>query len=162
MLTLWNAFDDLFNDDWARPVRWQQREFRPAVDVSEDEKYYTVTADVPGMKAEDLDITVENNVLSVAGERKFEKKDEKHGYHRVERHYGSFKRSFALPEGVDSGAIEANVDNGALTIRIPKPALALPKKVQVKAGSLTEKAKKLFGKSKTEETKTQEATAPVS
>ena len=157
MLTLWNAFDDLFADDnWTRPVRWQ-REFRPDIDVSEEENAYLVTADVPGMKAEDLDITVENNVLSFSGERKFEKKDEKHGYHRVERHYGSFKRSFALPEGVDSDAIEANVENGALTIRIPKPALALPKKVKVSAGSLTEKAKKLFSKASTEET-----TAPAS
>lgn len=150
MLTLWNAFDDLFNDEWARPVRWQ-REFRPAVDVSEDENHYLVTADVPGMKAEDLDITVENNVLSVSGERKFEKKDDKQGYHRVERHYGSFKRSFALPEGVDTEAIEANVENGALSIRIPKPTMALPRKVKVKAGTLTEKAKKLFTKGSSEE-----------
>lgn len=156
MLTLWNAFDDLFNDEWTRPVRWQ-REFRPAVDVSEEENHYLVTADVPGMKAEDLDITVENNVLSVSGERKFEKKDDKQGYHRIERHFGSFKRSFTLPEGVDTEAIEANVENGALTIRIPKPVMALPKKVKVSAGGLTEKAKKLFSK-----TSSEEAGAPAS
>ena len=153
MLTLWNAFDDLFNDQFARPVRYRaEREFRPAVDVSEDENHYLVTADVPGMKAEDLDITVDNNVLTVSGERKFEKKDERHGYHRVERHYGSFKRSFALPEGVDAGAIEANVENGALAIKIPKPVVAKPRKVKVKAGTLTEKAKKLFTKPASEET----------
>jgi HSP20 family protein len=158
MLTLWNAFDDLFNDQWARPVHYQaQREFRPAVDVSEGENHYLVTADVPGMKAEDLDITVDNNVLTVSGVRKLEKKDEKHGYHRVERHYGSFKRSFALPEGVDTEAIEANVENGSLGIRIPKPAVAQPRKVKVGAGTLTEKAKKLFTKPSTEET-----TAPAS
>lgn len=146
MLTVWNAFNDMFNDDlWGRPLT-TQRNFVPRVDIGEDENTYLVTADVPGMKPEELDIQVENNVLTIRGERKYESRGEKHGYHRIERHYGSFQRSFALPEGVNAEAIEANVENGTLTLRVPKPVTALPKKVKVSVGGLTEKAKKLFGK----------------
>lgn len=146
MLTVWNAFNDMFNDDfWGRPLS-NQRSFVPRVDIGEDENNYLVTADVPGMKPEELDIQVESNVLTIRGERKYESRGEKHGYHRVERHYGSFQRSFALPEGVNADAIEANVENGTLTLRVPKPATALPKKVKVSVGGLTEKAKKLFAK----------------
>ncbi|SRR5690606_38800544 len=146
MLTVWNAFDDLFNDDlWGR--RWPvRRSFVPSVDIGEDDTSYLITADVPGMKPEDLDIQVENNVLTLRGERKYENKTERQGYHRVERQYGSFQRSFTLPEGVDADKIEASVENGTLTLRVPKPAASLPKKVKVSVGSLTDKAKKLFGK----------------
>ena len=142
MLTVWNAFNDIFNDDfWGRPLSTQSsalpsalssalpsalRSFVPRVDISEDEKHYLVTADVPGMKPEELDIQVENNVLTIRGERKYESRGEKHGYHRIERHYGSFQRSFALPEGVNAEAIEATVENGTLTLSVPKPAAALP------------------------------------
>lgn len=151
MLTVWNAFDDLFNDDfWGRPLP-RRRGFAPSVDIGEDEKYFLVSADLPGIKPEDLDIHVENNVLTIRGERKYEQKGEKQGYYRVERHYGAFQRSFMLPEGVDQDAIEANLEHGTLTLRVPKPVASLPKKVKVSVGGLGEKAKKLFGK-KTEET----------
>ena len=151
MLTLWNAFDDIFADDpWVRPAR-SRREFRPAIDVTEDEKHFLVTADIPGLGPEDIDVSVENNVLTLSGERRMETKDDQRGYHRVERSYGSFRRAFTLPEGVNTDAIEANVTNGTLTVTIPKPVLALPKKVKVKTGGLTEKAKKLFHKSQGEE-----------
>jgi HSP20 family protein len=147
MLTLWNAFDDMFAEDpWLRAAR-PRREYRPAVDVVENERHFLITADVPGLGAEELDITVDNNVLTVSGERKFEKKDEHQGYQRVERHYGSFRRSLTLPEGVNQDGIEANVENGILTVQVPKPVAALPKKVQVKASGLATKAKKLFTKS---------------
>jgi len=145
MLTVWNAFNDMFNDDfWGQ--RNTQRNFVPTVDIGEDENSYLVTADVPGMKPEEIDIQVENNVLTIRGERKSETQGKQHGYHRIERHYGSFQRSFSLPEGVNAEAIEANVENGTLTLRVPKPATALPRKVKVSVGGLTEKAKKLFAK----------------
>jgi HSP20 family protein len=147
MLTVWNAFNDLLNDDlWARPVTPQRRSFVPSVDISEDEKSFLVTADLPGMKPEDINIQVENNVLTLRGERKQEAKSDKQGYHRVERHHGSFQRSFTLPEGVDADKIEANVENGTLTLRVPKPVVALPKTVKVNVSSLGDKAKKLFSK----------------
>ena len=158
MLTVWNAFNDLFADDfWPRsaPAR---REYLPAVDVSEDDGSYLVNADLPGLKPEDVNVTVENNVLTVSGERSFENRSERHGYHRIERRYGSFKRSFALPEGVDVDSIEALVEHGTLTVKIPKPQVAQTKKIQVAAGSLKEKAKGLFSKPKKET----EATASAS
>ena len=146
MLTVWNAFNDLWNDDlWVRPAP-ARRSFVPSVDLGEDEKNFLVTADVPGMKAEDIDIQVENNVLTLRGERKLESKSERQGYHRVERQYGSFQRSFTLPEGVDADKIEAHVEHGTLTLTIPKPNVSLPKKVKVSVGNLGDKAKKLFTK----------------
>ena len=147
MLTVWNAFNDMFNDDlWTRPAP-ARRSFVPSVDIGEDDKSFLVTADVPGLKPEDIDIQVENNVLTLRGERKQESKTERKGYHRIERQYGSFQRSFTLPEGVDADKIEAKVEHGTLTLTIPKPSVALPKKVKVSVGSLSDKAKKLFTKS---------------
>jgi HSP20 family protein len=132
------------DDFWSRPLP-ARRSFVPSVDIAEDNKHFLVTADVPGMKPEDIDIQVENNVLTIRGERKHEVKGEKHGYHRIERHYGSFQRAFTLPEGVDADKIEASVEHGTLVLRVPKPVSALPKKVKVNVGSLADKAKKLFG-----------------
>lgn len=146
MLTVWNAFNDMFNDEFFARPSTPQRSFVPSVDITEDEKSYLVTADVPGMKPEEIDVQVENNVLTIRGERKYETQGKQQGYRRVERHYGRFQRSFALPEGVNAEAIEANVDNGTLTLRVPKPTTALPRKVKVNVGGLAEKAKKLFSK----------------
>jgi len=152
MLTVWNAFNDLFNDEFfARPTA-AMRTFVPSVDITEDEKSYLVTADVPGMKPDEIDVQVENNVLTIRGERKYETQGEHQGYRRLERHYGRFQRSFALPEGVNADAIEASVDNGTLTLRVPKPVTALPRKVKVNVGGgLAEKAKKLFSKKEEEQ-----------
>jgi len=158
MLTLWNPFNDLFDDYlWPRfePTR---QEYRPAVDVTEDENSYIVSADVPGLTPEDVNVTVEQNLLTVSGERSLEKKSEHQGYRRIERRYGSFKRSFTLPEGVDVERIEALVEHGTLTVRIPKPAVIQPKKIKVIAGSLKDKAKGLFSKASKEGQA--EATAP--
>lgn len=151
MLTVWNAFNDMFNDEFFSRPLVTQRTFVPSVDITEDEKHYLVTADIPGMKPEDLDISVENNVLTIRGERKYETQGTQQGYRRVERHYGRFQRSFALPEGVNADAIEANVENGTLTLRVPKPVTALPRKVKVNVGGLAEKAKKLFSKKEEEQ-----------
>ncbi len=132
MLTLWNQFDDLFSDDLLKGRR-MARGYWPAVDIEEGKDGYTLTADVPGMSPEDLDITVEDGVLSLKGERTHQQKDEQEGYKRYERSFGSFQRSFALPKGVNADAVEAQVENGQLTVHIPKPVSALPRKVSVKA-----------------------------
>lgn len=158
MLTVWNAFNDLFSDNlWPRSEA-APREYLPAVDISEDDASYLVSADVPGLKPEDVNVTVENNVLTVSGERSFENRSEHAGYHRIERRYGSFKRSFALPEGVDVDHIEAVVEHGALTVRIPKPEIAQSRRIKVSTGSLVEKARGLLSKPKKET----EAAAPTS
>jgi len=133
MLTLWNQFDDLFSDELFKGRRAMTRSFWPAVDIEEVKEGYLLTADVPGMNPEEIDITVEDGVLSLKGERKSERKTEREGYRRYERSFGSFQRSFVLPKGVNADAVDAKVEHGQLIVHIPKPVTALPKKVTVKA-----------------------------
>lgn len=138
MLTLWNQFDDLFNDDSLRARRTMARSFTPPVDIEEQKEAYVLTADVPGIKAEDIEITVEDGVLTMKGERRSESRQDKDGYRRYERSFGAFRRSFVLPKGVRGDRVEASVDNGQLMVRVPKPEAALPTKVTVTARSTVE------------------------
>jgi HSP20 family protein len=109
--------------------------FAPAVDVYEDEHNLTLKIEVPGIDEKDLDIRVENNTLTVHGERKFEKEEKEENYRRIERQYGSFTRSFTLPNTVDPDSIQANYDKGVLKIRLGKKAEAKPKQIRVNVGS---------------------------
>ena len=103
----------------------------PAVDIFETGHELVVKADLPDIKAEELDIRVENNILTIRGERKFEKKVNENNYLRVERSYGSFSRSFSLANTVNSEAIKAEYKNGVLTLTIPKREEAKPKQIKV-------------------------------
>ena len=107
----------------------------PAVDIYETEHELVVKADLPDVKPEGLDIRVENNILTIRGERKFEKKVEENNYLRVERSYGSFARSFSLANTVNSEAIKADYQNGVLTLTIPKREEAKPKQIKVNVGT---------------------------
>jgi HSP20 family protein len=107
----------------------------PAVDIYENEQELTVKADLPDVKPEDLDIRVENNILTIRGERKFEKKVDEKNYLRVERSYGSFSRSFSLANTVNTEAIKADYHNGVLTLTIPKREEAKPKQIKVSVGN---------------------------
>jgi len=109
--------------------------FSPAVDVYEDEHAVNLKIEVPGIDEKDLDIRVENNTLTVHGERKFEKEEKEENFRRVERQYGSFTRSFSLPQTVDSENVSANYDKGMLKISLPKKAEAKPKQIKVNVGS---------------------------
>ena len=109
--------------------------FSPAVDVYEDEHAVNLKIEVPGIEEKDLDIRVENNTLTVHGERKFEKEEKEENFRRVERQYGSFTRSFTLPQTVDSENVSANYDKGVLKISLPKKAEAKPKQIKVNVGS---------------------------
>src|SRR5947209_17827970 len=109
--------------------------FAPAVDVYEDEHNVTLKIEVPGIDEKDIDIRVENNTLTVHGERKIEKEEKEENYRRVERQYGSFTRSFTLPSSVDSGQVSAHYDNGVLKIKLAKKAEAKPKQIKVNVGS---------------------------
>ncbi|BCX88722.1 HSP20 family protein [Methylomarinovum tepidoasis] len=109
-------------------------EWVPAVDIKEEQDRYIVQADLPGVKPEDIEVTLENGVLTIKGQRMTEAKEEKENYRRVERIYGSFFRRFVLPETVDEEKIEAKYDNGVLTLVIPKKAEEAPKKIEVKVG----------------------------
>jgi HSP20 family protein len=108
-------------------------EFRPAVDIYEDEKAIYLKAELAGIKPEEIKINVENDVLTLEGERKLEKEDKKDGYHRVERSYGSFKRSFSVPDNVSTEEIDASYKDGVLTLTLPKTREAAGREIKVNA-----------------------------
>jgi HSP20 family protein len=107
-------------------------EWSPAADISETEKEYVVKAELPGVKREDVKVTQEDGVLTIEGERKYEKEDKDEKTHRVERFYGSFYRSFSLPEDSDAKSIRAETKDGMLNVHIPKLKVEKPKPVQIK------------------------------
>src|SRR6267378_78397 len=109
--------------------------FAPPVDVYEDEHNVTLKIEVPGIDEKDIDVRIENNTLTVHGERKIEKEEKEENYRRVERQYGSFTRSFTLPSSVDTGQVNAHYDNGVLKISLAKKAEAKPKQIKVNVGS---------------------------
>jgi HSP20 family protein len=110
------------------------RRWIPAMDLTETEEHFVLKADLPGVPESDVNIEVENNVLTISGERKAEHEEKHEGYYRLERSMGSFSRSLTLPEGIDAGAVTATYDNGVLEVRIPKPVQARPQKVQIAVG----------------------------
>ena len=128
--------------------------FAPAVDVYEDEHKVTLKIDVPGIDEKDIDIRVENNTLTVHGERKIENEEKEENYRRVERQYGSFTRTFTLPQTVDTENVAANYDKGVLKIALPKKAEAKPKQIKVQVGSAKQVSEK------TVEGKTSEGKGP--
>jgi HSP20 family protein len=110
------------------------RPWCPAVDISENENALVLSADIPGVKMEDIEIKIEQGTLTLSGSREFKKQDEKGGYHRLERSYGSFHRAFSLPDTVEADKVEASFDNGVLTITLPKKELAKPRTIKVAVG----------------------------
>jgi HSP20 family protein len=107
-------------------------EWSPLVDITEDEKEYVIKAELPDVKKEDIKLTVEDNVMTISGERKYEKEEKGKKYHRVERAYGSFMRSFTLPEAADGSKVSAEYKDGVLNVRLPKSEKAKPKSIEVK------------------------------
>ena len=107
------------------------RPWSPPVDILETENDLVLKADLPGMKLEGIDVRVENQTLSIKGERRFEQEASEKGYHRIERSYGSFVRSFAVPNSVETEKVSADYKNGVLTIKLPKKETAKPKQVKV-------------------------------
>lgn len=123
------AFADRMNRLFAEP---SGRPWIPAVDIVENANELIVKADVPDMKFEDIDVRMENGTLTLKGERKFEKETtEKGGWHRMERSYGTFERSFTLPDTVDAEHVKAEYTNGTLTVVLPKKEIAKPRQVKV-------------------------------
>ncbi len=129
--------DRLFDDTFSREgFNWT-----PAVDIKENSNEIRVDLELPGLKPEDVELTAENGVLTVRGEKKSERKEgEDNRYHVVERTYGSFMRTFQLPQGVDENQIQAEFDNGILAIHIPKAALPQPTRIQIGAGQSKQQA----------------------
>ena len=106
----------------------------PALDISERKDAYLVTVELPGIKPEDLDITMEDGLLTIQGERQFTQESSEQQFHRVERRYGAFRRSITLPAHVMAEGIQATVDNGVLQILVPKAEEAKPKRIQIRSG----------------------------
>lgn len=113
------------------------RRWIPAMDVVETEDHFVLRADLPGMSEGDVNIELEDHVLTIAGERKAEHEHKGEGYYRVERASGAFSRSLTLPEGVDADGIQASFEAGVLEVRIPKPEQPKPRKVQISLGNAT-------------------------
>ena len=107
-------------------------QWSPLVDISEDDKEYLVKAELPELKKEEVKVTVENGELTISGERKFEKEEKNKKYHRIERSYGSFVRSFTLPESVSGDKVVADFKDGVLKVHLPKDEKAKPKAIEVK------------------------------
>jgi HSP20 family protein len=129
-------FDDTFrgnprgsDEDWALGGQWA-----PSVDIFEHEGNLVLRAELPGIEPKDVDVHVENNVLTLRGERKFESEVKREKYHRVERAYGTFSRSFTLPNVVDTEKIKAEYKDGMLQVTLPQREEAKPKQIQVAVG----------------------------
>jgi HSP20 family protein len=107
-------------------------DWRPAANITENDKEYTIKADLPEVKKEDIDVNVANGVLTLSGERRYEKSSEDEREHRRETFHGTFQRSFALPDDVDVAAIKADTKDGVLVVRLPKQAVHKPESVKIK------------------------------
>lgn len=144
LVTLRDKMNRLFED--AATGRGEEKElisssWAPAVDIYEDETQLVLTAEVPGINEKDVEIKIDDNLLSIQGERKLEKETKEENYHRIERAYGSFYRSFTLPNYIDQDKIRAEHENGVLKITMPKKAELKPRKVKIIKPVQEEKSK---------------------
>jgi HSP20 family protein len=150
--TMQNEMNRLFNTFFDSPQhgnggKTTLRRWIPAMDVVETDDHFVLRADLPGLSEKDINIELEDNVLTISGERKAEHEQRNEGYYRVERSSGSFSRSLTLPEGVNADGIQAHFDSGVLEVRIPKPEQHKPRKVQISLGG---SAKTIEGSETTE------------
>jgi HSP20 family protein len=135
--TIQGEINRLFNTFFETPVTAGEgagRRWLPPMDLVEADDHYVLRADLPGLSEDDVRIEVENNVLTISGERKAEHEERREGYHRLERAYGAFSRSLTLPDGVDPDAVQARFDRGVLEVRVPKPEQRKPQRVTIKVG----------------------------
>jgi HSP20 family protein len=130
---LQNRLNSIFND-FARPEAQESLalgNFVPAVDIYEDEQKLVLKLEVPGIRQDDIDVRLENQTLTVKGERRFEAEEKEENFHRIERRFGSFTRSFTLPVSVDTASVAAKYENGVLAISLAKKEAAKPRQVKI-------------------------------
>ena len=139
VVALQNRMNHLFRDLNEGDSPLTTAGFVPAVDIYEDSKKIVLKLEVPGIDEKDLDVRVENNTLTVKGERKFEKEEKEENFHRIERRFGTFFRSFTLPTTVDSEHIHAGYTNGVLNLELSKKPEAQPKQIKVNVGGSQKK-----------------------
>ncbi len=129
---IFDRFDRLF-EDFELPSLFEEKEaWVPAFDVIEKEKEYVVTAEVPGIDPKDIDITISNGILTIKGEKKREQESKDENYYYMERQYGTFQRSFRLPDEVKTDEVDAKYKNGVLTLVLPKAHVGNVKKIEIK------------------------------
>jgi HSP20 family protein len=137
--SLQSEMNRLFNTFFDTPTTARNgvaaRRFVPSMDIVETDTHYVLTADLPGLSEEDVAIEVADNVLTLTGERASSHEEKKDGYRRVERSFGSFRRSLRIPEGVDADAITARFDKGVLEVKVPKPEQRKPHRVAIEGGA---------------------------
>jgi HSP20 family protein len=143
-ISRWDPFQDLqsFRDEMNRTLsRWFSREegdeptprrWMPALDVTESKDAYQIDVEVPGMRPEDINVTVEDGMLTISGERRSEEEKGDRNYHRIERRYGVFRRAISLPRDVDANRMQASYDNGVLRLEVPKSEGSQAKRIEVK------------------------------
>jgi HSP20 family protein len=136
--SLQSEMNRLFNTFFDTPTTGGNggsvRRWVPSMDLVETDEHFVLRADLPGLSEEDVSIELEDNVLTVSGERKAQHEEKKEGFYRMERSFGQFRRSLTLPDGVDADAIAATFDRGVLEVRIPKPEERKPRTVAIKVG----------------------------
>ncbi|MGE0786234.1 MAG: Hsp20/alpha crystallin family protein [Sandaracinaceae bacterium] len=133
MLTRWDPFSEISRLQSEMFGAANPRAFAPAVDIREESDAIVLEAEVPGLTPEQIDVHVENNVLTLTGERSAVDEEKNDTYHRVERRFGSFTRAFVLPKGVDGEKIQANLEKGVLTLRLPKRPAPERRKIEIQA-----------------------------
>jgi HSP20 family protein len=134
MVSIQDEMNKLFDDFFGHPVArtdWTEGVWSPSVDVSEDKDNVVIKAEMPGMNKDDVKISIQDNVLTLKGEKRQEKEQKDKNYHRVERSYGSFCRSFQLPTSVKSDNIKANYKDGVLSVTLPKTEEVKPKEIPI-------------------------------
>ena len=143
LTSLQNEMNRVFSSFFDSPAGGNGQSLRrwvPAMDLVETEDHFVLKADLPGLGSDDVTIEVEDNVLTVSGERRIEHETQREGFYRVERASGAFRRSLTLPEGVELDDIAASFDKGVLEIRIPKPEERKPRKVSIAVGGAPQPA----------------------
>ena len=146
VVSLQNRMNSLFRDlNEGGDSPMTTASFVPAVDVYEDDKKVMLKLEVPGIQEKDLDVSVENNTLTVKGERKFEKEEKEENFHRIERRYGSFFRAFTLPSTVDTEHVAASYDAGVLKLELQKKPEAQPKQIKINVTGKPAEDRELVG-----------------
>jgi HSP20 family protein len=128
-------FNQMLGDIWSGQSSAEEvstRRWMPAVDIRETDEALVLSAELPGMTKEDVQITLENQVLTLSGERKFEKEAKGENYHRIERSYGAFNRSFTLPTHVKTDKVDASFENGVLSVTLPKMEESKPRRISIR------------------------------
>ncbi|MBI5181876.1 MAG: Hsp20/alpha crystallin family protein [Nitrospirae bacterium] len=135
LLSLQERMNKLFEESLFRSGKDQEDltvgRWSPSVDVMENEQEIVIKAELPGIELKDVEVLIKENLLTLRGERKFEKEEEKENYHRIERAYGAFQRVFTLPASVEQDKVKAKMKDGILEIRLPKAKKELPKKIEI-------------------------------